>query len=391
MKILIVSKCSTHPTYAGNSRFILDQVELFKEMEHEVYFLYIKDSALNPKNRHVNNSIDLLKLYWKDHLFIYDVPFWERVKFRIIDKCRKYFNNNLLKCDDHYPSGLHKYINKLNNIIQFDCCLINYYYLSKALQYINIPQTGIVTHDYFAYKNILVNDKNIPTATNAHEEAKAMQRAKNIFALNSEESIYFQKLSPLSKVYTIYSIFKYKRNPITNNKNILFLSGSNQFNINGIYWFVKTIFPIILKSFPDAKLIIGGSICGKIKELANCQNIELQGIIDDVVSFYNQGDVAINPTYQGTGLKIKTFEAISYDKVTLVHPHSKIGIYDIDNAPLFASDVAHEWVDFLNKLWSQPEYIKIIKEKNEIYIQRMNSYVKNEYLNFLNSSNINCK
>lgn len=385
MKILIVSKCPTHPTFAGNSKFILDQVELFKEMGHDIYFLYILERPLNPQKELKNNEVNLLKTYWKEHLFIYKVSFIDRIKFRLIDRYRKYIYNGLLKCDDHYPSQLHNVINKLHHKYHFDCCLINYYYLSKAFEYINIDKKGIITHDYFAYKNILVNDKNIPTATNAHEEAKAMQRSKNIFALNTEEAIYFKKLSPLSNIYTIYSTFKYTPQPIKNNKNILFLSGSNQFNINGINWFITTIFPLIIEQFPNAKLIIGGAICNKIKEYAIHPNIELQGFIDDIDSFYKQGDIAINPTYQGTGLKIKTFEAIAYDKITLVHPHSKIGIFDIENAPLFASSKAHEWVNFLKLIWGKSNNILKLKEQNNIYIFNMNTHVKNEYERFFNN------
>lgn len=66
------------------------------------------------------------------------------------------------------------------------------------------------------------------------------------------------------------------------------------------------------------------------------EGVKLIGYVDSPNVLYEQGDVAINPTYQGTGLKIKTFEAISYDKVTMVHPHSMKGVFEKDKTSLFS-------------------------------------------------------
>ncbi len=109
------------------------------------------------------------------------------------------------------------------------------------------------------------------------------------------------------------------------------------------------------------------------------------GLIDDVEGFYNSGDVAMNPTYQGTGLKIKTFEALSYDKITMVHPHSMIGIYRPDTAPIFASTVAQEWVNFLDKIWTDRKLLIDIKKRNRDYLRAMEHFVENEYRRFFSN------
>lgn len=43
MRILIISKCPTHPTNAGNRWWILSQAEMFKSLGHDVYFLHISE------------------------------------------------------------------------------------------------------------------------------------------------------------------------------------------------------------------------------------------------------------------------------------------------------------------------------------------------------------
>ena len=110
----------------------------------------------------------------------------------------------------------------------------------------------------------------------------------------------------------------------------------------------------------------------------------LQGYVANPYDFYAQADVCINPCYQGTGLKIKTFEAVSYDKVTMVHPHSMNGIFDKEHAPLFASDKPEDWLRFLEKVWSEPSEIKRIKAEDKDYLERMEAFVDKEYQRFLN-------
>ena len=48
-KILIVSKCPTHPVIAGNCKFIFNQVELLKRMGNDVYFLFVQEKAFRKK------------------------------------------------------------------------------------------------------------------------------------------------------------------------------------------------------------------------------------------------------------------------------------------------------------------------------------------------------
>ncbi|MCK9156603.1 MAG: glycosyltransferase family 4 protein [Paludibacteraceae bacterium] len=112
-------------------------------------------------------------------------------------------------------------------------------------------------------------------------------------------------------------------------------------------------------------------------------NIELQGYIDDVSAFFAQGDVAINPTFEGTGLKIKTFESMSYDKVVMVHPHSTIGVYKKDSAPLFSSNEPNEWVNFLKRIWNNTKEMQEIKSQTHKYLNEMNDFIKMEYKKFL--------
>lgn len=380
-KILIVSKCPTHPTDAGNRWWILSQAETFISMGHDVHFLYIHDLPLRKDKTPYIESLKASEHYWGKKFHIFKVGKSQKIRHTLIEQYRKRLCNNHMKIDDTYPRGLDCFVNKLNAKYHFDVCVINYYYLSRLFEYITIPKKAIATHDAIAYKDLKVGHPTLNIT--ASTEAKAMQRCPHIFALQEQEADYFQLLSPQSKVYNLYGKYQHHSQPIAGNHNIMFLSGNNGFNQNGIKWFIKEVFPIILKRFPDAKLKIGGGICKVMPELKNVEGVEMLGYVDSLDKFYELGDVAINPVYQGTGLKIKTFEALSYDKVTLVHPHSMAGVYKRSEAPLFASEKPEEWVKFLETVWDNPERIGEIKKRNAEYMKEMNEFIINEYKRFL--------
>lgn len=380
MKVLIVSDCTTHPTTAGNRRFILDTVEMLQAMGHECHMLYFKKKIL--RNKTDEDAVADMKKYWGNRITVINQSWWQKIYQMLLVRWRK-VTGGFYKCDDDYPCNLHKVINHLNEKYKFEACLVNYFYMSKALKYINIPRKGIITHDYYSFKAMLVGAKRTSHNIKPNEEAKAMQRSPDIFALNEGEAEFFQRLSPQSRVHCIYGSFVHRPTPIVGNHHLLFLSGPNVYNINGLNWFLCDIFPAIKATFPDVELCIGGAICKVLGHLKDYANINLIGIVESSADFFAMGDVAINPTYQGTGLKIKTFEAIAHDKVTLCHPHSKNGIYRKEQSPIFASTSANDWVEFLRRVWRSNDEMLRIKQLNAEYLNDMMKHVRNEYKKFL--------
>lgn len=379
-KVLVVSKVPTHPMCAGNRNAIMAQIEALKELGCEVHFLYVFVKPLLKKGD--DQSFISTKAFWGDNFHLYRVSKLEKLIINIRNYWHKFFLNYYVKCDDWYPVFLHHYVNKLNMQYNFDICIANYFYLSKLFEYIKIPKKALLTHDNYAYKDLAINTR-ADACIDANQSAKAMQRSPYIFALQDEEFIFFKLLSPRSKVYNIYSLFDFHSNDIVGNKNILFMSGSNIYNINGLDWFISTIFPAIVSSFPDCKLVIGGSICKAIDSKYHDNHIVKYGYVENLESFYAIGDVCINPVFQGTGLKIKTFESISYDKVTMVHPHSTIGIYRKSESPLFYSTDPQLWVEYLGMIWHNKETISNLKKRNKEYITSLRMHVMDTYRSFL--------
>ena len=385
MKILVVSKDPTHRTTAGNRWGILKQAEMLHSLGNEVHFLYVEELPLR-RGGQDSYAVDLAASseYWGDLFHVYRVNKLQKAWFNVLYRFRKCLCGGDGGLDDDYPLGLSRYVRALDSKYHFDVCIVNYYYLTKLLTQCAIPVKAVFTHDYFAYKNLVVGEDVLHI--NPGSESRAVQRAAHIFAVQDDEYSYYSLISPRSCVYNIYSLYEYHPQAVCGNHNIAFLSGGNQFNINGIRSFAAEVFPLVRAKFPDARLHIGGSICSKIGDLGEIDGIELVGYVNDPEEFYSRADVAINPVYQGTGLKIKTFEAVSYDKITLVHPHSARGIFRPGIAPIKVCASTSDWLAAFNEVWGDKIDFPQCKMRHKEYIDALTAFVRSEYQRFLENA-----
>lgn len=377
MKVLIVSTNLSHPTDAGNRTAIMGQVLILKHLGCDVHFLFV-DMALRATDE------SQMKAYWGDNYHVFHLNPMRKVRRVITDKIRSFFFHGYWYCDDHYPRGLEHYVQHLDFQFHFEAVIIQYMRLSKLFLHCSIPRKAIYTHDVFSYKDIRTGGPFYETC-NAHEEAKALQRCPNIFAIQEEEAAYFSYLAPQSKIFTVYSPFDYHPQPLVGNKNLLYLASRMEFNVNGIFWFLDNVWPLALDQDPDLKLMIGGSVCEKVP-VNKYKNVFLLGRVNSLDSFYSIGDIVINPVFQGTGLKIKTFEALSYSKVTIVHPHSIQGVFNKSAAPLLIAQKPTEWVQHIFSIINNNLQIEELKRKSAIYIQEMNDYISSQFDSFLSES-----
>ena len=211
------------------------------------------------------------------------------------------------------------------------------------------------------------------------EERRALRRFPYILAIQDEERRYFSTLAPDSEVWTVYTSFPFVEQPVAEGKNILFFSGRNNFNINGIRRFIRTTLPLLAERGASIRLLIGGDICSVLDKEGLPGNITLAGKYDSPADFYRLGNIAINPVYEGTGLKIKTFEAIAHGKTTIADPHSAKGIYRPELAPLITATTPEEYADSILRYIDSPDAIEKNRERCRSYIESLNSYIQAQY------------
>lgn len=368
--ILVISDCPTHPTNAGNRSCLLSYCCLLKEMGYNIYFLYI---SLDQNKQEQMAMRD----YWGKELFIYKTPMIQRFLQKVTSKYYSIIHRNFFSLDFFCPWFISHFVQRTVDDCKIDSIIINYIWLSKVLEKVNVSNKVIFTHDVFSYKYLKGKSKWF--SFSPKQESKALMRCDKILAIQENEAIYFQYLAPLSKVYTVFSPYHFHSQDIVKSLNLLFFSGGNEHNLNGIRSFLTTVFPKVRNEFPDVQLLIGGSIC-KILQYDNLDEaVILKGCYDDPADFYKQGDVVINPVYEGTGLKIKTFEALSYGKIVLAHPHSFEGVFKKESVPMFKCSEAEDYLEYMKDIKSELISREIVRQKCEDYIIMLNEEIGKQY------------
>ncbi|MDR1729218.1 MAG: glycosyltransferase family 4 protein [Prevotellaceae bacterium] len=90
----------------------------------------------------------------------------------------------------------------------------------------------------------------------------------------------------------------------------LFIGSYFPANSEGIKWFIQEVFP-----FVDVHLQIVGKGMNLLKKDLNIpQNAELIADVPDLKPYFETADVVILPIFKGSGMKVKTCEALMYGK-----------------------------------------------------------------------------
>ena len=178
------------------------------------------------------------------------------------------------------------------------------------------------------------------------EEARRLARAKVIVAIQREEAQILSALAPDREVLTAGVDFEVIEHGDWPPDPIVFCVGSdNPRNMLGLRDFLRFAWPEIRSAVPDARLAVAGSVGVAVPDYA--QGVDVLGHIDDLAPLYLRARVVVNPAAAGTGLKVKTVEALSHLRPIVTWPNGLEGLPP-DLAELVPP--AQDWFDFAERV-----------------------------------------
>lgn len=116
--------------------------------------------------------------------------------------------------------------------------------------------------------------------------------------------------------------------PNRESKTILIVGNlTASMNVNGLNHFVKSVWPAIVATVPDARLrIVGGGMTEEMRSRwGSAIGVELVGYVGDLSQEYARCAFAAAPIYEGGGTKIKVLEAIQRGRTVALTAHSLRG------------------------------------------------------------------
>ena len=373
-KVLVISEVPTHPVSAGNAQYTLMYIDLIKEMGYEVYY------CLGYEHYLTKEQFEETKNFWGDYFFYYKQNVFISFCQRTIRKTHKIFKNitrqYAYNIDVVYMKGMNSFLRKIQRKHKFDIVIVNYITYSKAFLAFSRTKKILVTHDVFTNRYERTGE-NFFFTTSAKQEKKALDRSDCILSIQENESIFFRYLTN-KNVITGFCPMEYRNTRFCGNQNILYVGSDNPFNVKGLIDFIENALPKIIEQNNKIKLIVAGSVCEKLGNNLLSDNLILLGRVDDVDEFYSKGDIIINPTESGSGLKIKNIEALAYNKVLISHPHTVEGLYSSHDIPIMFASTPDEYAKMILKLFENPSKIQKIKEDVVLYMDKYNKFVKSQ-------------
>lgn len=165
------------------------------------------------------------------------------------------------------------------------------------------------------------------------QERFLLQRADVVLAIQHTEYDALSKMLPHRQV--LVTAMDLDIPHAANNENtggyVLIVGSDNRFNVDGTKHFLKYVWPMVKKEVLSATLHVVGKLssCLEIDD----PSVKLLGYVDSIEDEYRGACVVVNPCLHGTGLKIKTIEALSWGKAHVGWPVSADGIEELGPLP----------------------------------------------------------
>jgi len=377
-KILIISPIPTHPPVSGNKARVLALANTIRSEKYDVYFLHIEWRK---------GDEDSMREYWGDRYYkcAYTPP-----QTNFISKLFKHIYTKLglqaafrYKLDEWYDETSNLCIQKLQNKFHFDTVIVEYVFFSKALDNFGPETTKILdTHDVFTdrHKHYLKQGKK-PTwySTSKRNESKGLNRADIIIAIQNKEATFFSTICSKTVVVVGHNIdIKRVNSSEVIPNRVLFVASNNTINLQAANFLINKVLPKVKLKLPDIKLAFAGTISDSLSEI---DGIEILGRVDDLASIYKTAVVVVNPVFIGTGLKIKTIEALAHGKPLVTTSVGAEGLEEHTKESFLIGDTPDNFAEAVVKLLSNTEYAKqlseagynIIDEYNKQNIEIINS------------------
>src|ERR1700685_1603496 len=300
MDALIYSPVPSHPANAGNRQMVYHIGKYMQSVGYVVHYVYCTFEGLTKE------QYDLMRREWD----YFDVI------VKSADQPGRRTMGDVYGKDDWYQADVGAFLNWKVNEFDIRMVLFNYIFQSKALE--SLPRhvrTVLLTHDRMSDRHKMFDLQGMPREffyTTPKEEGAALRRADELIAVQAGEAEYFRSLSnrPVHVVRQFFAPRLEIARQSLHLRRIGFLGSNNLINFESIRAFATLFRDHQVTGLP-LTLVIAGGVVDRIRDLAG-DGIELMGGVDRVERFYRSVDLVINPMMFGTGLKIKTVEALSF-------------------------------------------------------------------------------
>ncbi|MDQ4145960.1 MAG: glycosyltransferase [Actinomycetota bacterium] len=353
MKLLIATATAFQPPYRGDSARLTAMIRYFRHKGWEVIVAHLH----NPRQE----------------LFDYEAMRKMVSELIVCDTGRASVEApGSPLCDDWCPDEFAKLVRDICETRGVDVLIAQFVFLSKCLTAMPDQLVKLLDADnIFSERRQIFSQAGIAYewfSTTPDEEARALGRADLILAIQEREQKVLERLTPGTPVLLVphaQPVIDCRR---SDTKDLLFVANRSPANEHGLEGFVAHALPKIRKRHPDARLVLLGRIAEAFRGRA--EGIAAIGPIEDANSYYREASIVLNVAMRGTGLKIKTVDAVCRGKCLVSTPAGIEGLENYKDAFV----VAETWDAFADVISHLLSHSDLIREKENRALEFARNY-----------------
>ena len=305
LNILYFSPFPSHPQNHGNQATIYAYGQRFKSLGHKVHFVVLQGQSLNEA------STALMKQTW-DSLDV--LP----ASHPLVS------NGSPIMFDGWYEEGLGEAVRVLCAKYDIDVVFCSYIFQSKLLNYVPAHVLKVIdTHDKMGDRYEMLRKNGQPLeffSCSPEEEGAYLRRADVVVARRREEADYFDFVSGKNHAVVIPHVeepnFLERTYPVM--KTVGVVASANQINLAIVLELLQKIdrrfgsrVPFQVRIAGEVKDMVAG-LCDDEAAMFDRPWVEMLGFVDDITDFYRSVDVVVSPVTMGTGINVKTVQAMAF-------------------------------------------------------------------------------
>lgn len=349
---------SFHPEKEeGNStlmRLWLDHLQQAGYIVHVVYYMYDIGAVSSEMRRASLRNYDIYK----------EVPVTSKLT-------GANYNGLNVHVDDWCGIEALDAVDQLVGQYEYDIAITNYPFMSAVFDRISAYTKKILlTHDSFVDRNRRMLEQGYPESgwisLDARGEKLACERSDVVVAMQEHEAKKFREDTDPDKVCVIGPIFETKETlrPSQHEKlRIGYFGSSNWVNEQNLGEYLK-LWANDPELIERSEIHIAGGVCKTLKDFVPASvlkkvNAKMVGRVENPGDFFATCDVIINPERGGTGIKIKTLEALSHGAPIITTHGGFVGLESTND--LHHADDFEELVQLTRSLLDNPEELNKLR------------------------------
>lgn len=145
-------------------------------------------------------------------------------------------------------------------------------------------------------------------------------------------------------------------------------------NIDAARFIAEEIFPLVLKQFPSAKLLLAGATPHARVLALKSKHITVSGWMPDIRESYASSRIFIAPMRIGTGLQNKLLEAMAMEIPCITSILANQALCAEENKEILIGSNAREYADHIIELLQDEKYALSLARNGHVFVKKVFSW-----------------